>query len=213
MEISYGTIDHSKQYIRGLITSARSINPDYRVIDIGGVAGQRWSNDLCDLVVDINAPTNDPKALAVDICNPRDWLKLFDLVKRDGLFDYAICTHTLEDVYDPILALEFLPKIARAGIITTPSLSTELSRPENPNWLGYIHHRWLFDQEQGTLLLAPKLSFLETFVKNTVEFDLETFEICYEWTKELPFKQFMDNYLGPNAKTVVEEYQQLISRA
>jgi hypothetical protein len=211
MEITYGSIEQSKQHVRNLITSARTANPNYRVIDIGGVAGGGWSNDLCDLIVDINADTTSQKALAVDICNPNDWLQLFAIVKQHGLFDYAICTHTLEDVYDPVLALQFLPKIAKAGIITMPSITTELSRPENPNWLGYIHHRWLFDQVDGELLIAPKLCFLESLVGDSVKFDPDRFEIQYSWRDILPYRQFMNNYLGPNATTVVARYKELIN--
>jgi hypothetical protein len=212
MKITYGSIESGREYIKQNLRIRRLSNPTYRVIDLGGVAGGGWTNEICDLVVDINSPLDDPKAIAVDICDPDSWLKLFDITKKDGLFDYAICTHTLEDIYNPILPLKFLPKIARAGIITMPSMRTELSRPESNDWLGYIHHRWIFDQEDGQMLLAPKLSFLESLVKNTVSYDPQRYEIRYEWQQGIPFKQFMNNYLGPNLNTVVENYRQLIAK-
>ena len=35
-------------------------------------------------------------------------------------------------------------------------------------------------------------------------------EIWFEWKDVLPYKIFMDNYLGPDSKTVVKNYSRLI---
>ena len=65
--------------------------------------------------------------------------------------------------------------------------------------------------DDGELLIAPKLSFLESLVGDSVKFDQDRFEIQYSWRDILPYRQFMNNYLGPNATTVVARYKELIN--
>jgi hypothetical protein len=131
-------------------------------------------------------------------------------VAEHGPFDYAICTHTLEDLYNPCCLLDYLPRIARAGIVTTPSIRTEFSRHENSAWLGNIHHRWLVDQEEGIMILAPKLGFLEQFKGFAVN-EL-SYEIVFEWADTLPWAIVGDNYFE-NSDQMYQVYNELIDRA
>jgi hypothetical protein len=65
----------------------------------------------------------------------------------DGQFDFAVCSHLLEDIRDPIWVCSELRRVARAGYIETPSRILEQSRGvENPRHCGYYHHRWLVDR-------------------------------------------------------------------
>jgi hypothetical protein len=211
MQISYGPIELGRHQIRQEIIKAKTATTaECRVIDLGAVAGQGWASDLTDLVIDINANPLDSRALALDICDPETWDQLFDLVEKQGLFDYAICTHTLEDLYDPIMALRYLPKIAKAGAISMPSLQTELCREDDPRFLGYIHHRWLFDQEDGQMLLAPKLTCLESIMNPPTKYNPQHQEILYRWQGSIPYKMFMNNYLGPDTNTVMNTFRQFI---
>lgn len=209
MQILRGDLGHGQVLARTLITQARAENPGYRVIDLGGTAGG-WSQDLVTVTLDICAPASADNIRA-DLCREPDWQILLDQVSVRGPYDFAICTHTLEDIYNPITALELLPKIARAGIITMPTARTELSHVEHPGWLGYIHHRWIFDQQHDHMLLVPKLTVLEHLVGN--RFDPPSpQEICYIWQDTIPYQIFMDNYLGPNVGFVVHNYQDFITR-
>jgi hypothetical protein len=208
VKITKGLILEGRDYIANLIKEEKEINPSYRVIDIGGVVNG-WTKPFCDFVVDINS-INSNSSLNIDICVESQWDVLFDIVKKQGKFDYCICTHTLEDLYNPFSALKFIPQIANKGIISMPDLRTELSRIENSGWLGYIHHRWLFDHTNDRMLVIPKLNFLESIVKESSQSTAT--EIRYEWDKEIPFDIFMNNYLGPNVKTVINEYTNLINR-
>jgi hypothetical protein len=145
MKITYGTIADSRSSITQNIINQKQIDRNFSVIDIGGIAlngktdfsgTHSWSREVTDFVVDINAPADRTDCLPMDICDYKQWKKLEKIVEQRGMFDYAICTHTLEDVYNPIIVLEKLPSIARAGIITVPSARTELSSVENVSWLG-----------------------------------------------------------------------------
>ena len=149
MQITFGSILNNRQSILDYISQEKQ-KATFKVVDIGGMVNG-WTSNIIDLLVDKNTiDTNN--SMQIDICIFEEWQKLLNYVKINGMFDYAICTHTLEDVYNPLITLDFLPKIAKAGVITMPSLRTELSKVESNNWLGYIHHRWMFDIIDGKML-------------------------------------------------------------
>ena len=73
-----------------------------------------------------------------DVCDRRPW------PFRDGQFDFAVCSHLLEDVRDPVWVCSELCRVAIAGYIETPSRALEQSLGvEHPLYCGYCHHRWL----------------------------------------------------------------------
>ena len=209
MQISYGTIDSSREIIRNTVLEGRK-SGTFRVLDIGGEAGGGWQADIVTLTVDIAAPT-DEHNLSMDICREPEWQKLLDIVERDGKFDYCICTNVLEDIYNPVTALELMPKVAKRGMITNPSLLTELSRHDSPTWTGYPHHRWVFDQRDGQVFLAPKLAFVENLVGTQLAFNRAATEIRYEWSDTINYAMFLNNYLSPPWDNVVQEYVNFIN--
>lgn len=211
MNITYGTIEAGRALVIDHITAQREKNPQFKVIDIGGVAGGGWSNPYVDLIVDINAQ-DGPRAMSIDITRPEAWTKLLDHVAQHGLFDYAICNHTLEDVHNPFTTLELLPKIAQGGILSMPSANTELTRLDG-DFLGYIHHRWIFDQDQGSIFVMPKLGYLESDLSVRRQLNPEIIEIRYQWQGSLPFKIFMDNYLGPTTSHVRDQLNTCLGRS
>ncbi len=209
LNIRYGRTLHTRARILNDVGHIKQRTPGYSVIDVGGVFGGGWSAAIADMVIDINAVTS-PSGVSIDVCDREAWNTMLEYVERHGRFDYAICTHTLEDLYNPFTTLELLPRIAKAGVITMPSIRTELTRIESAKWLGYIHHRWIFTERDGNMLVVPKLSMLEHLVGNSIFHDREYEEIVYEWTDDIPYSNFMNNYLGPDAQTVILEFQELI---
>lgn len=206
MRITYQTTSQNHIEITDWVLEQKHINPNYRVIDIGG-SKYNWTSKFVDLTVDINADSDDTN-IKIDVCNESEWKILFDYVEQHGKFDYAICTHTLEDLYNPITTLNLLPRIAEQGVITMPSIRTELARIENRAWLGFIHHRWIFDQQNGYMLIAPKLTWLENELRQGLPVIYE--DIAYHWTSKIDYKILMNNYLGPTAGHVVDEYRKMI---
>lgn len=76
--------------------------------------------------------------IQLDVCDRRPWP--FD----DKAFDFAVCSHLLEDLRDPIWVCSELRRIARAGYVEVPSRVEEQSLGvEHPRYAGYYHHRWL----------------------------------------------------------------------
>jgi hypothetical protein len=72
-----------------------------------------------------------------DICERERW------PFTDRQFDFAVCSHTLEDVRDPVWVASELQRVAAAGYIEVPALREELTYGIQGPWVGWGHHRWL----------------------------------------------------------------------
>ncbi|MGQ0676185.1 MAG: methyltransferase domain-containing protein [Rhodospirillales bacterium] len=84
----------------------------------------------------------------------------------DKFFDFSFCSHTIEDLRDPIAVCAELLRVSRAGYIETPSreresfckhrffaLKTALGRMPP---VGFDHHRWLVELDGGHLRFLAK---------------------------------------------------------
>src|SRR6059058_1636046 len=73
----------------------------------------------------------------------------------DAQFDFAICSHTLEDIRDPIWVCQELQRVAKAGYIEVPSRRQEQARGVQGNWVGWGHHHWLIDVRDDERFQVP----------------------------------------------------------
>ncbi len=83
----------------------------------------------------------------------------FRLPVPDGFFAFAFCGQTVEDLEDPEPLLRELRRVARAGLIESPSRLAEQTigvRDRVTGRAGHPHHRWILDPQPGVLELAPK---------------------------------------------------------
>jgi hypothetical protein len=125
-----------------------------RSLDVGG-----WTTQMNSAthVVD-HFPYESRRPVVHDPEKPQrftkdTWLQL-DINQRepwpfpDKHFDFAMCSHVLEDIRDPIWVLSELTRVARAGYIETPRPAYEVLagqkwlRPGKP---GAPHHRWFVE--------------------------------------------------------------------
>jgi hypothetical protein len=74
-----------------------------------------------------------------DICSRERW------PFPDKFFDFAICSHTLEDVRDPVWVSQELVRVAKAGYVEVPSRLEEQTYGMQGPWVGWGHHHWLVD--------------------------------------------------------------------
>ena len=80
-----------------------------------------------------------------DICDREPW------PFEDNQFDFVICSHTLEDIRDPIYACSEIIRVGKAGYIEVPSRLEEQSYGFQGPWVGWGHHHWLIDVSDGRI--------------------------------------------------------------
>ena len=86
---------------------------NFNVIDVGGSIGG-WSSNIIDAIIDFNEPVTYMDKIMLfkcDITHPDSWKDVLQYVKDNGKFDFCICTHTLEDIMNPIFVCEQISKI------------------------------------------------------------------------------------------------------
>ena len=167
MAISSATIANRDDVRSALVDELRArkqADPDYRVIDIGG-RHDLWADEVVDAYADIFPFATGKKLYVGDINDEAVWRD----VQRDGMFDFAIISHVLEDIRYPMTALRWMPQIARSGFLGLPNRHTEFGNGVSEYWLGQSHHSWIFTVvEQGganVLRAVPKFACVEYFNK------------------------------------------------
>lgn len=124
-----------------------------RVLDVGG-----WAKPFAraDAVIDLQPHATrglygyDAGSRAEERFTAQSWV-VRDLCAADpwpfadGEFAFAICSHTLEDVRDPVRVCAELQRVARAGYVEVPSRAEEQCFGIQGAWVGWGHHHWLCD--------------------------------------------------------------------
>lgn len=146
---------------RGAILE-RLCNAD-RVLDVGG-----WADPLerADWVIDLmpyetrglyerkgwvgrdhRPPERFTAATWVtrDVCAREPW------PFADDQFDFVVCSHTLEDLRDPLWVCAEMERVGRAGYIEVPSRLEEQSHGIYGDFVGWPHHHWLIDVEGASI--------------------------------------------------------------
>jgi len=130
---------------------AGELPPDALVLDVGG-----WASPLprADWVLDLmpyetrglygtEGAAGEPERFGPgtwvrrDVCDREPW------PFADDAFAFAVCSHTLEDVRDPVWVCAELARVARAGYLEVPSRAEEQSFGLQGPWTGWGHHHWL----------------------------------------------------------------------
>lgn len=198
-----------------------------RIIDVGGGKEKHIADkfQFITAVADLLPPpsqskSGDLKWFSGDLNLPEVWAEILEYVEVEGLFDFAICTHTLEDLRNPLLTAKMLPRIAKAGLVTFPSINAEARKFELfGSYRGWRHHRWLHRAvvaEDGTprILAIPKLALFEGkhFSRLASWKELEE-ELWFEWDSDLPYELFQNDHLGPDEWSFYENYtEQILGR-
>lgn len=136
--------------------------PGDLVLDVGG-----WAEPLAraDWVIDLmphqtrglyGSPDPDSERFSAetwvqrDICDREPW------PFADDQFDFVVCSHTLEDVRDPVWVCSELRRVARAGYLEVPARSEEQTPGVHGPWVGWSHHHWLADVSETGIELVAK---------------------------------------------------------
>ena len=144
------------------LAKKKAEDADFRVIDIGG-RHNPWADEATAAYVDVYPFETEKKLYVGDINDEDVWRE----VEKDGPYDFAIISHVLEDIRYPMIALRWMPRIAKAGFLGLPNKHTEFSNGVSDYWLGQSHHSWIFtvkDDDGAPLLNAfPKFACVEYF--------------------------------------------------
>lgn len=121
-----------------------NIGPETKVLDVGGSAGGFTFGKVTN--VDLVPGEHAERTLAVDLCRE-------PLPFEDDEFDVCICAHTLEDLYNPFLALDEIRRVAKKGYLEMPHRGAEVCygvSPEQGVYPGWGHHHWMFETTSPT---------------------------------------------------------------
>lgn len=92
-----------------------------------------------------------------DICDRRPW------PFKDKQFDFVICSHTLEDIRDPIGVCDEIMRVGKRGYIEIPSREWESCRGlEHHKIVGLSHHRWLIEVEESQIRFFQKYHIIHS---------------------------------------------------
>lgn len=175
-----------------------------KVVDIGGANSFNSYNNDC--VIDIRKPLiKTPHTFIGNIDEPEIWTEVLNHVKKHGKWDYAICTHTLEDINNPVFVARMIEQIAHKGLIVEPSKYRELLR-FGGNFRGFIHHRWIFDIRQEELIALPKINYIEDSYFDKVIFEPFFEELIVEWESKIGLKALNDGQPYGNETTSGEDH-------
>ena len=189
----------------------RSENPSLSVLDIGGAANP-WLDDLVTTYVDVVKVPTTKEVIAGDILDPALWGSM-----AGRSWDFAVCTHVLEDIRDPLFVARQMQRVAKAGFIAVPNKHTEVSAVESPEYPGYCHHRWIFTIDGQLLRAMAKLPLLGRWAEDRRSvpefawFDRSKarrdYELSFFWEGEFRFEYVNGDYYGPNLEAVVQMYR------
>ena len=180
-----------------------------RVLDIGGAGARFERGDVT--VVDIAAPGWECASyVPLDVCSQ-------PLPFADKSFDVCICTQTLEDLYNPFLAMQEMQRVARRGYVETPHRGLESSfgvSPEQGSYPGWGHHRWMFEAVSAAKVrVIPKSwQLLRHDALKVVQWRGPClFEFLWEDRFEVEHVPFMDER-GDHWHPLVAEHNDFVDR-
>lgn len=201
---------------------------EYRIIDIGAGASP-WSKEWTTHIVDCFVNPEDKKRFKdskiqifeFDIDDTENWNIVLNDVKRNGKFDFVICSHTLEDINYPKGTCGMINKIGKSGYIALPSKYSEFCVHENKSnfgipYKGYHHHRWVHQIKNNVLIGYPKMNFLEYVELNDFDFGKSiNSEIEFIWEDSFDYEflhpcDLLDNKVGPHRITELCEDDDLV---
>jgi hypothetical protein len=152
------TSDRDK--LRNIVKKTINSN-NYKTIDVGASV-YFWSYPECKYTADqLEVEKEDNIHFKIDFNDKNSYTSLLQYVEQNGMFDYSICSHTLEDIFLPFEVVELIFKISKRGFISMPSKYDEFSYLFDNSYLGNAHHKQIFDVINDKLMLFPKYSFIE----------------------------------------------------
>lgn len=192
------------------------IKPGDKILDVGGSMSQHELIKI-DTLVDMLRPEDAPYGPAklraahfvkVDITREK-------LPFKNKEFDIGLCSHTLEDLSNPFTVMDEMGRVAKRGIIITPSMGKDMvfSGIDFTDWLtgarripGEAHHKWFFVKGKGGIKIIPKnFPILYTNDFHVTKWSGEP-EFIYEWSGKVNYREFV----SLNIHNLIDEYEKFL---
>jgi hypothetical protein len=160
-------------------------------IDLGASA-MYWSYPECKFVADSLVISKEGTTFfEVNLEDKNTWSELLSYVALNGKFDFSICSHTLEDVFNPLELIELLKKISKSGFVAIPSKYDEFLFLYENKYRGNAHHKQFFDVIDNELIVFPKFSWIENNERSDeiLQYNKGR-ELSFIWENEIPFNIF-----------------------
>ena len=205
-----------RNYVLEYLKQRKQANDNFTLIDVGSY-GDSWAKNYITATVDIQPCTVGTYHFTGDMNLVPVWKEVFDHVNEHGKFNFAVCTGTLEDISSPKFVCDMLEQIAEEGYIAVPSKYVECRKhpdhPEEGPIRGWIHHRWIYNIEDGKFIGYPKLPFteyLEYFDEIGKKFNGNNDELSFFW-KEMIDLHIINNDFFPSSYYMYEVYKNIIN--
>lgn len=202
--------DRSTERLKKYLLESKSI------LDIGASINSHYENDYLinkvrSATVDLFDLPGSKLHFKGNISLASVWTNILSYVEKNGKFDCCYISHTLEDISNPKLVCNMIGLVAKKGFIAIPSKHSECKRHGYP-YRGYIHHRWIFNIENGIFKAYPKQNFLEYenhLDKIVDNYNKNNAELQIFWEDSINLQLVNDDFLGPNTDSVIEYYKNL----
>ena len=203
---------HTRPEVIRAVHDLKESRENFTLIDIGA-SHNPFNRDYLTHTFDIMETAMESVHQFIGNMNKyEDWLPLLDYVEKNGKFTFCNCTHTLEDLANPMLAMEMMPRIAEQGFIAVPSKYNELQRREGV-FRGTMHHRWIYNNEGGRFIAYPKVPIVDHICFHPYEIEIERMaelELRMLWIETIDYGIANDDYLGPTAEAIIDIYRKLL---
>lgn len=181
-----------------------------RVLEIGPGSVPFARADVFVDFVDVDTVPKD-KLIKCDVANE-------PLPFADKSFDFVVCRHTLEDMFNPFPVCAEMSRVAKAGYVETPSPIAEMCRGVDgtaPPYRGYHHHRYFVWDSGEDLRFVSKYPLIEHMtleedkLTNTLRAGARYWNTYFMWSGGLKFRHLQ----SPLDFDIPREYPNLLNDA
>lgn len=93
----------------------------------------------------------------IDLCSKKSW------PFENKYFDLGLCSHTVEDLRDPISTVLELSRVCKKVLIITPSRLCEQTKGiSHHGFCGFYHHPWIIYQKENEIIFRRKTFYLNS---------------------------------------------------
>lgn len=216
LEYGLGKVAAKKVETLSNIEKTKKENSNYRVIDFGGGKEKHYLNKFSffDAIVDFREIKGYPNLQSItgSLEHESTYESLLKEVDENGKYDFSICTHTLEDLNNPLYVIDKIIKISKRGLVSVPSKYLELTRPEESSHRGYYHHRYIATINNQKLFFIPKTPIVERKVFDDIskKYNVNNGELWLIWENDFDYELYQDGWCGPSSQKFFENTYSLL---